>query len=172
MTLPLAIVVLIVALALFWQAGRKRKAAGLPGGQVIYADTSHWGAVEKPYYDPDLRLTGKPDYVIAQGDTLIPVEVKSTRHPEAPYDSHIFQLAAYCYLIERATANRPPYGLIHYPEGSRTFRVEYTHQLETTLLETLAEIRIQERRKQVHRSHQAAARCQACGYSSVCQERL
>jgi CRISPR-associated exonuclease Cas4 len=172
MTPFLALAFFVLALALFWQARRNRKAAGLPGGRVVYADTSRWGAVEKPYYDPELRLTGKPDYVIAQGDTLIPVEVKSTRHPEAPYDSHIFQLAAYCYLIERATGNRPPHGVIHYPDGQRTFTVDYTPQLEDALLDLLDDIRIQERRKQAHRSHQAASRCLSCGYRSVCEERL
>ena len=63
---------------------------------MVYTDTGAWGKVEKPLYYHALGLTGKPDYLVERDGILIPVEVKSGRTPEAPYDSHIFQLAAYC----------------------------------------------------------------------------
>ena len=166
----IAILAVITALLLFWLAARRQKAAGLPGGKVIYADTSGWQPVEKPLYDPILGLTGKPDYLVKQGRQIIPVEVKSSRVTASPYDSHIFQLAAYCYLVERETGTRPKYGILHYPK--RTFRVDYTPELEDALLELISEIRYQERRTTVNRSHEEPRRCAACGYRKTCKQSL
>jgi len=84
----IAILAVITALLLFWLSARKQKTAGLPGGRVIYADTSGWQPVEKPLYDPILGLTGKPDYLVKKGKQIIPVEVKSSRVMASPYDSH------------------------------------------------------------------------------------
>ncbi len=166
----LALFLVLVALVLFWQSGRTRHAAGLPGGRVIYTDTRSWGKVEKPLYDPLLSLTGKPDYLVQQNGRIIPVEVKSGRAPESPYDSHIYQLATYCLLVERTMGIRPPYGIIHYED--RDFAVDYTHELETALLDLLAEIRRDERREEVNRSHESAARCAKCGFRNTCEQKM
>ncbi len=165
-----ALAFLLAALILFWISGRTRRAAGLPGGRVIYTDTRAWGKVEKPLYDPTLGLTGKPDYLVEHNGRLIPVEVKSGRAPEAPYDSHIYQLATYCLLVEKTMGKRPPYGIIHYPD--RDFAVDYTHELEDALLDLLAEIRRDERRDEVPRSHESAGRCAKCGFRQVCDQKL
>ena len=165
-----AVTLLLLALLLFWQANRLQKSAGLPGGKVIYSDTKDWGPVEKPFYDPMLELTGKPDYVVKKRKQLIPVEVKSSQVTSSPYDSHIYQLAAYCFLIEQETGVRPKYGILHYP--ARTFRVDYTPALETALLELISEIRYQERRTVVNRSHEAPQRCAGCGYQENCKQSL
>jgi CRISPR-associated exonuclease Cas4 len=171
----LIFLLLFAALVLFWMAARQRQAAGLPGGRIIYSDMNAWGPVEKPLYDADLGLTGKPDYLVDKGGSIIPVEVKSSRIPVAPYDSHIYQLAAYCLLVERVMGKRPPYGLLHYAEPSgatRTYAIDYTRQLETAVLEVISEMRLQEKRKDVERSHETAARCKRCGYRSICDQRL
>ncbi len=168
--LYLVLALILLAIILFWQSSRQRRQAGLPGGHIIYTDTRAWGKVEKPLFDSELGLTGKPDYLVEQNGKLIPVEVKTGRVPEAPYDSHIFQLAAYCLLIEKTYGKRPPYGIIHYP--NRDFAVEYTHQLESALLDQLAEMRRDENRTSVLRSHEDAVRCRRCGFKKVCDQRL
>jgi CRISPR-associated exonuclease Cas4 len=171
----IALILFIAALALFWLSRRQRQASGLPGGRVIYTDTHDWGPVEEPLYDPGLGLVGRPDYLVEQDQALIPVEVKSGRIPDGPYDQHIFQLAAYCLLVERAHGKRPPYGLIHYMgngKSARTFQVDYTPELEAALVELLSEMRSQEHRKNVPRSHDSAARCRGCGFRSVCDQVL
>ena len=170
LVLALALVLFVLAVLLFWQSARQRRQAGLPGGRVVYTDTRAWGAVEKPLYDHNLGLTGKPDYLIEQDGRLIPVEVKTGRTPEAPYDSHIFQVAAYCRLVEQTYGRRPAYGLIHYPR--RDFAVDYTPELESALLEQLAEMRRDETRRDVPRSHDQPQRCQGCGFRSVCDQKL
>jgi len=60
------LLILLVAFLLFFISGRQRRATGLPSGRVIYTDTRAWGKVEKPLFDKDLGLTGKPDYLIEQ----------------------------------------------------------------------------------------------------------
>ncbi len=168
--LYLAAALLLVAIFLFWQAHRGRQALGLPAGRVIYADTRGWGPVEQPLYDAELGLVGKPDYLVESAGQLIPVEVKSTRNTSAPYDAHIFQLAAYCLLVQRQLGKRPPYGILHY--ANRTYAIDYTPQLEQAVQDLLIEIHAQEKLKELPRSHDSAARCSHCSYRSVCDQRL
>jgi CRISPR-associated exonuclease Cas4 len=159
-----------LAIIFFWQSGRQRKEAGLPGGRVIYTDTRGWGKLERPLYNDLLGLTGKPDYLVQEKGQIIPVEVKSGRAPESPYDSHIYQLAAYCLLVEKSYGKRPPYGIIHYE--NRDFAVDYTPELESSLLDLLAEMRRDELKREVERSHEQAARCARCGYKKACDQSL
>jgi CRISPR-associated exonuclease Cas4 len=167
----LAGIILFAAIVLLWIASRGQKQTGLPAGRVIYTDTRAWGPVEKPLYDAELGLTGKPDYLVETGGKVIPVEVKSSRVTTAPHDSHIFQLAAYCLLVHRETGKRPPYGILHYP--NRTFAIDYTAQLEAELLGLLDEIHACDRRKEISaRSHEQAARCSRCGFRQACDQRL
>jgi len=162
--------IFFLALIFFWQSGRQRKEAGLPGGRIIYTDTRGWGKLERPLYNDLLGLTGKPDYLVQEKGQIIPVEVKSGRAPESPYDSHIYQLAAYCLLVEKSYGKRPPYGIIHYE--NRDFAVDYTPELESSLLDLLAEMRRDEMKREVERSHEQAARCARCGFKSACDQSL
>lgn len=166
-----ALLLVALGIVLLWQSARVRKASGLPGGRVIYTDTRTWGSkLEKPLYDPALGLTGKPDYLVEKNGHTIPVEVKSGRAPQAPYDSHIYQLASYCLLVEKSFGSRPPYGIIHYED--RDFAVDYTPELENSLLEILAYMRRDERHQEVDRSHDSGARCARCGFRNVCEQKL
>lgn len=168
--LIIAAVLFITAVALLLITTRGQKSIGLPTGRVIYADTRTWGKVEQPLFDAELGLVGKPDYLVETGGQIIPVEVKSTHVSAAPYDAHIFQLAAYCLLVQRHFGKRPAYGILHYP--NRTFAVDYTPQLESDLLVLLDEIHSHDKHKEAPRSHDSAARCSRCGYRSICDQRL
>ena len=168
--LYLIVFIAFIALILFWQSGKQRHEAGLPGGRVIYTDTGSWGKVDRPLYYAPLKLTGKPDYLVRQNGLVIPVEVKSGRAPESPYDSHIFQLASYCLLVEKTYGKRPPYGIMHYDD--RNFAVDYTSELEFELMEILASMRRDERKEEVERSHSQARRCAGCGFKHLCDQSL
>jgi len=168
--LYVALFCLVLALFFFWQSGVKRREAGLPGGRVIYSDTGSWNKVEQPLYYQPLKLTGKPDYLVRQKDSIIPVEVKSGRAPKSPYDSHIFQLASYCLLVEKAYGKRPPYGIIHYKD--RDFAIDYTPELEFALMELLADMRRDEIKNDVERSHEHRPRCKKCGFKNICDQSL
>jgi CRISPR-associated exonuclease Cas4 len=168
--LYLALALFILAIFFFRRSTIERKEAGIPAGRIIYSDTRGWGKVEKPLYSSELELTGKPDYLVQQNGWIIPVEVKSGHAPETPYDSHIYQLASYCLLVEKTYGTRPPYGIIHYE--NRDFAIDYTSELEQSLTDLLVEMKRDEHRKDVPRSHEQAARCTRCGFKNVCDQSL
>jgi CRISPR-associated exonuclease Cas4 len=159
----LALTLLLVSLAL------KRK-TGMPEGKIVYADQGMWGKPEKAFYDAYLGLTGKPDYLIQTRQATIPVEVKSMWAPQAPYDSHILQLGAYCLLAEEHFGKRPPYELLRY--RNRTFKISYSSELENKVVETIQQIRGNKELDDVCRSHEQPNRCARCGFRSRCDQRL
>ncbi len=165
-----SLLLLVMALVLFWISRSKRTQSGVPAGRIIYSDPQLLGKVEKPLFDPDLMLTGKPDYLVNQNGHLIPVEVKSSFGPLEPYASHVFQLLAYCLLVESSTGQRPPYGILKY--RNRTFAIDYTPAQEQALIELLEDIHLDEGSGECDRSHEETARCGKCGFRSICEQRL
>lgn len=170
MYLSYALLLLAAALLLWWLAGRQQRRLGMPSGQVLYRDMEGRIDLDRPLYAADLDLVGRPDYLLRTAEGLVPVEVKSGRTPHRPYESHIYQLAAYCALVERSYGERPSHGLIRYEQ--RNFEIEYTPELESGLLRVLDEMRADFGRAEVNRSHQQAARCRSCGYLSRCEQAL
>jgi len=168
--LVLAALLFVIALLALWLSAKQRSSSGLPAGRVISSDMGGWQKVEKALYDPLSGVTGRPDYLVKEKGFFIPVEVKSTRAPSLPYDSHIYQLAAYSYLVERIYEKRPPYGILHYRD--KTFSIPYTSELQRELKEILQAIRSAEKSGEQDRSHQDAARCARCGYRNKCDQRL
>lgn len=164
------LVLALIAAILLISAGRRQRAAGLPPGRVIYSDMRGWQPAEKALFDPLHAIAGKPDYLVEQNGRTIPVEVKSGWARELPHESHVFQLAAYCRLVEYSTGKRPPYGILRY--RNRTFAVDYTPELEQRLIDLLVEMRQQARMGSGERSHEEPARCARCGFRSVCDQRL
>ena len=158
------------ALLLWWLAARQQRCLGMPSGQVLYRDMEDRIDLDRPLYAADLDLVGRPDYLLRTADGLVPVEIKSGRTPRRPYDSHVYQLAAYCALVERSYGQRPSHGLIRYEQ--RNFEVAYTAELESGLLRVLDQMRADLGRAEVNRSHQQAARCRSCGYLSRCEQAL
>lgn len=155
---------------LLWFSAKQRQAGGLPPGRVIYSDHNYWEEVETPLYDPTFNLTGKPDYIVDTEQGPVPVEVKSGRAQAAPYDSHIYQLAAYCLLIDQLFDERPKYGILHY--SNTDFAVDYTPELENRFIQVLREIRSMCRKKSVNRSHESVNRCRKCGFQEICDQSL
>ncbi len=166
----IGLLLLLLAVAVLLAAKWQRRQIGLPPGRVMYSDPSVWGKVEKVLYDQATGLAGKPDFVVQQNGSLIPIEVKSSFAPAKPHDSHIYQLAAYCYLIEHTYGKRPAYGMINY--RNRTFAIDYTPQLEQNLLNTLDDMRWHEKHAPPGRSHQEPGRCARCGYRDNCEEKI
>lgn len=160
----------ILGVLLLLLSSRQRRKAGLPAGRVIYSDHKQWGRIETALYDPTFNLTGKPDFILETNKGFVPVETKSGRGRQIPYDSHIFQLAAYCLLIDKTLKTRPEYGILHYPD--QDFAVDYTPDLEKKLIELIREIHSLSRRRSIDRSHREQKRCQNCGYRNICDQAL
>ncbi len=165
------ILLLLLGLLILGLALWLRQGAGVPQGRVVYEDTGAWGRPEKPLFSKALQLTGKPDYLVQTKQGVVPVEVKSGNAPaEGPYETHVFQLAAYCALVAEAYGQRPAYGLIKYAD--KTLAVTYTPQLESDLKKLLTAMRNDDNTDEVSRSHNSAARCRRCGFREVCDDSL
>lgn len=164
--LLLALFFFTLAIVLLRQSRRARADSGLPQGRVVYVDSRAWRKPPEPLRAPTYGLVGRPDYLLRQGRSTIPVESKPMRHAETPYPADVLQLAAYCLLIEETAGRPPPYGLLVYSE--RTFEIPFDAGLRQTLLNTLAEMRRAEKRSNVRRNHDQPARCERCGMRPHC----
>lgn len=167
-----ALLLCVVAVLLLIIAWRLKQASGLPAGRLVYADTDQLQALPKPLYDAELNLVGKPDYVICQKDgSFIPVEFKSVAAPSQPYDSHVYQVLAYCYLIEQTQGIKPSHGIIRYEDKS--FDVLYDDYEKANFLHLIETLRLAEGCDDApKRSHQHAARCRSCGFRDICEQNL
>lgn len=178
-------VLLIIALAAHLAARRRARRTGLPTGQLIYSDTGyavgHLGPTvtneqgdkqERPLTSKRYGLIGRPDYLVRTADGIVPVEAKSTNCPASgrPFDSHVFQLAAYCLLVEDVIDAHVPYGIIRYADAE--VLIDYTPELKDELLELLYEMRQARNLEEVHRSHREARRCLNCSMRELCDEAL
>jgi len=167
----LAFILVLLAIVL-WLRGRAMRAeSGLPEGDVIYTDTGAWRANHDVLHVAQLRLVGKPDYLVEQSDGLIiPVELKSSPAPDVPWEGQLLQLAAYCLLVEANYGVRPPYGILQYQD--RAFAVDYTDELEADLLDLLEEMRATREEFDPDPGHRQPRRCLACGVREACDRRL
>lgn len=158
-----------LGLLLLWLGRRTRAAAGLSPGRIVAQDTLGPRRTGESLYDPVLDLAGRPDYLVEQGDRLIPVEIKSGRSHAGPRVSHRLQLAAYCRLVESVYARRPPYGILQYAD--QAFAIANTRQLRDELARTVEEMR-GDLGQALDRSHDSPERCRACGFRDDCDQAL
>jgi CRISPR-associated exonuclease Cas4 len=166
-----ALILLVGAICLFLIARSLRRSTGLPTGRVIYSDTSAWVRNDQVLYSKQHRIAGKPDYLVRDGDNIIPVEVKSSVAPPAPRPGHIMQLAAYCLLVEETQLIRPAYGIIQYAD--RQFAIDYTDELRDELMHTAVCMRSDaELSDGPQRSHTDAGRCASCGLRHECNQQM
>lgn len=170
--LGIGFVLLALALLLWWRGGVLADEAGLPHGRILYTDAgSAWITNDEPLYDAHLRLVGKPDYLVEEPDgSIIPVEVKSSRAPAEPWESHVYQLAAYCWLVENEYGIRPSHGIIQYKD--RAFAVDYTDELREDFLDLISEMREDMFEPEVNRDHNDWNLCARCGVAAACTQRL
>jgi len=171
LTFSLILIFLAMAAMLLIHSRNLHKNSGLPSGEVIYVDNETWYPNSEPLHSSDLRLVGKPDYLVRQrSGEIIPVEVKSSLAPRNPWNGHVLQLAAYCYLVGETYGVRPSYGILQYKD--RAFAVDYTNDLEDNLLDLLSEMRHANQTAELDRDHNDARRCASCGFGEKCYQQL
>lgn len=158
---------IVAALWILFRMRRKRATLQMPAGTAIYVGIQELGTA---LYAHQYRLKGRPDFLLKRANLIIPVEAKTGKTPHQPHDGHIMQLIAYCVLVEATYSVRPPHGVIRYPE--RQFEVEFTTQREIELLHILSDMQAKKTLFELHRSHNSANKCAACGVRHECRERL
>lgn len=166
--LILSLVLVFLAVGVLLLSRRWQNQLGLPEGKVIYTDSGAWMQNSEVFTDRELRLAGKPDYLVEQEDGhIIPVEIKSGSAPELPWPGHVLQLMAYCRLVDTAYGVRPTHGILQY--NDRAFSVEYTFTLEQDLMDTLEEMQADLNAADVPSNHKDPRRCNSCGYRDRCE---
>ena len=173
MTIAFAVLgmVFLMSLLMWARARRQIQRSGIPNGRVVYQDTDRRRNVERPLVSQSCGLTGKPDYLVEAPNGLIPVELKSRNCPRSgPHEGEVAQVTAYCLLVEDAFGAPPPCGIIQYAD--RSWPIRYTLKDRKRLHHILDKMREARITRAVHRDHQHAARCRACGYRAVCDEAL
>jgi CRISPR-associated exonuclease Cas4 len=133
LTLLLLVIVCCVFLLRFWA-----KRLGVLRGAVIYSDSER-----EPGFTLRSRkipLQGRPDYLLNKNGKIYPVEFKKKTAPKnnRPYDNHIMQLIAYCYLVEEHFGKKVEFGFIKYED--REYKINYTNEYKNYLLKLVEEI--------------------------------
>ncbi len=163
--------VFLLALFVWVHARRKIFQSGVPDGRIVSQDTDRRRDLERPLVSSRYGLIGKPDYLVETATGLIPVELKSRDCARSgPYASDAVQLTAYCVLVEDCFGAKPLHGIVQYAD--RSWPIRCTAKGRERILEIRDEMRAASQVQTVHRDHQHAARCRACGYRAVCDEAL
>jgi len=143
---------------------KERKSYGLPEGLILYSDLNF---PAKPLFSNRFQLVGKPDFIIRKQNHSIPVEVKSGRGTY-PHQSQVFQLAAYCQILEDASGVFVPEGILLY--NNVPFSVAFDPKLRFELESVMKTMRTSLRSGTVKRNHDDARRCRHCSMKRYCTD--
>jgi CRISPR-associated exonuclease Cas4 len=169
----LVALIILIAAVLAWLIGHRLLArTGLPLRNILYADVGSSFPQSESLRSLRYGLIGKPDYLVRLPEGIAPIEVKSCRAPASgrPYEGHLFQLAAYCLLVEDVFGVQVPHGLVNYED--RSIQVDFTPSLRASLLELLNEMRAAKGGEELHIDHNRPGKCRSCGFRTVCGESL
>ena len=169
----LSVAVMFLLAVLVWlSANQKLARSGIPEGRIVSQDAGPRHHLHRSLMSLRYGLVGKPDYLVETRHGFVPVEIKSRNSTRAgPSESDLAQLTAYCVLVEDVVGSAPPQGIIEYAD--RCWRIKYTPRRRRELLQVIGEIRESPQSSEsIHRSHNQPARCRACGFRNVCDERI
>ena len=142
---------------------RIKKRYKIPNGELEYSDLNK---PNKSLFSKKYQLVGKPDYIIKQKNSFIPVEYKSCRSTK-PHNNHILQLAAYCHLVEENYKCFVDKGILVYE--NKSFEIEYNPNIRFILERTINEIRNQMKKNKIFPNHNDHYKCVNCSYNQQCK---
>jgi CRISPR-associated exonuclease Cas4 len=160
------VITLLIAYFLIRYAKVLGKRAGFDYKQVVYQDIREDGTLTRPLYARQYGLVGKPDWIIEENGSLIPIEDKPTSMNL--YPSHIGQLMAYCFLIEEVYGLKPPHGKIRLSD--RIEKIVYNERAREEVIRILRRMREDLKKDTIHPNHPDKNRCLSCKYLDICGE--
>ncbi len=165
---------LVAGVLLLRFSRRRKRALGIPDGDVVYQDYESQRVSAPTLVSERLGLRGKPDCLIRNADGVIPVELKKSARPPARggvYPNHLIQVLAYIVLVREHYGEQVPYGLVLY--GSEEPRRVYPTPENMAWLESVVkQIKLASGASTVDRSHQQCSRCRGCGVRQSCDQSL
>jgi CRISPR-associated exonuclease Cas4 len=159
---------IFIARKILTKIKQTKKKFNLLKGKITYSDLNKPG---KPLYSKRYRISGKPDYVINTDGKLIPVEIKTGFH-QYPQQNHIFQLAAYCQILEDNFNCFIPFGLLIYNDSSKKFKIRYDPKMRYDLESTLAQMRHIRKLDDLTRNHNDLKKCKKCSMRVYCSKKI
>lgn len=136
-------------------------------GKITYTDLNK---PAKPLFSKRYRITGKPDYVIKKNKRYIPVEFKTGSYNQ-PQKNHVFQLAAYCQLLEENYGSFVPYGILVY-NTAQHYRIPFDPRIRFELESTVKKMRYVLKTGKVTRNHHDPNRCRGCSMRTYCNIKI
>lgn len=165
--------IIIIALFLIFYSHKQiksietiKKKYNIPSDKIVYTDLDK---PAKPLFHKELRLVGKPDYIVKKYNNFIPIEVKSG-NPDKPYKNHVMQLAAYCLLIEENYNTVVPYGVIQYDKTQSI--ISFTEDLKSELKNIIEKMRSELKSGKIERNHNIINKCSFCSLKNDCDYKL
>lgn len=134
--IAITLLLLCIGIIILWLIKRQEEQFGILTGHKIYSDTEKSPGVI--LYSKTINLAGKPDYIIKDKDSVIPVEVKTGKTPSEPYQNHVMQLMSYCLLVEEDYGKAPIGGYLKYPQ--KEFKLLYTEEAKEGVINLVKEI--------------------------------
>ena len=165
---------LVVGVLLLRLSQSRKRALGIPHGDVVYQDHENQRVSPPTLTSERLGLRGKPDCLIRNQDGIIPVELKKSARPPARggvYPNHLIQVLAYIVLVRESYNEPVPYGLVLYgKEGAR--KVYPTAENMAWLESVVLDVRHARGATNIDRSHRQQSRCRGCGMGESCNQSL
>jgi len=141
-----------------------KKTYKIQDGKVLYSDLDK---PAKSFFSKKYRISGKPDYILKKNNRYLPVELKSGSH-ESPQKNHIFQLAAYCHLIEENFGVFVPYGILVYSDGKQ-FNIQFDPKIRFELEITIKEMRDIIKKGKLSKEFKSDFKCKNCSMKEYCR---
>ncbi len=170
----MSIIILVIGLIMIFlsikirkDSNKIRKKYNIEKGDIKYSDLNK---PAKAFFSKKYRIAGKPDYIVKDKKSIIPVEFKSGFY-DKPQDHHIFQLAAYCHLIEENYQKFVPYGIVKFGDNS-SFKVDFNPKIRYELEQTIEDMREMIKTKKVFRNHDDPRRCLKCSLKNICNNKV
>ena len=149
---------LLLGLLLMLAGQGMRQRRGLGAGRTVSLD-------QVTLTSRRYGLTGRPDRMIRQGETIISAEWKSSRTLRL---WHRAQMGVYFLLIEHRLKVEPPHGFVVCRDGTR-HRIDNTDELRAWVLDLAGQIRAaQARVAEPLPVHPRPGQCRQCGMRGPC----
>jgi len=144
----------------------KKKRYRIPDGKIMYSDLN---VPAKPLFSRHYRVAGKPDYIVKENNHYIPIELKSGSY-SSPQKNHMFQLAAYCQLLEDTYGAFVPYGIIVYKNSD--YKIPFDPKLRFELESVIRTMRSSLKTGDVVLNHNDSNKCRFCSMRTYCNNKL
>ena len=123
----------------------------------------------KPLFSRSYRVAGKPDYIVKENNHYIPIELKSGSY-SSPQKNHMFQLAAYCQLLEDTYGTFVPYGMLVYNDSD--YKIPFDPKLRFELESVIKTMRSSLKTGDVVLNHNDSNKCRFCSMRTYCDNKL